>query len=97
MTRGEDSTGPPVLKVHSLLPLAKSKPYTLPSCEPMKTRPSSMAADDLTGPPVLKLQTKFNFSGKLPLATPSSAGPPRNIGQPAAGASICDSPRNRQK
>src|SRR6266446_1747963 len=48
----------------------------------MNTRPSWIAAEDLTGPPVLKFQSRANFAGKLPLVTPSSAGPPLNIGQP---------------
>src|SRR5437867_12740505 len=47
----------------------------------MTNRPSTMAADDLTGPPVLKLQRSDNLSGKVPAATPVSAGLPRNIGQ----------------
>src|SRR5205823_1899570 len=55
-----------------------------PSPEPMNTRPSTIAADDLTGPPVLKLQSSDNLSGKVPVATPVSAGLPRNIGQLAS-------------
>src|SRR5437667_9025927 len=50
-----------------------------------------MAAEDLTAPPVLKLQSEPNFSGKLPSATPSSAEPPRNMGQSAALATAPES------
>src|SRR5207244_6407999 len=53
------------------------------SPEPMKTRPPTIAADDFTGPPVLKLQSSDNLSGRIPAATPVSAGLPRNIGQSA--------------
>src|SRR6266480_6402383 len=62
-----------------------------PSPDPMNTRPPSSAADDLTGLPVLKLQSSSGFAGKLPPATPSSAGPPRNIGQLSARAIPPDS------
>src|SRR5690242_5227899 len=45
-----------------------------------------MAGEDFTGPPVLKLHNKVNFGAKLPFATPSNAGLPRNIGQLSARA-----------
>src|SRR5437773_1009419 len=48
----------------------------------MNTRSSPIAADDFTALAVLKLQSKLSFAAKLPPATPSNAGPPRNIGQP---------------
>ena len=47
-----------------------------------------MAAEDLTAPPVLKVHTVANLSGKLPSATPSRAGPPRNMGHSAARAPL---------
>src|SRR2546428_463479 len=45
-----------------------------------------MAAEDFTAPPVLKVQSRLSLSVRPPSATPSSAGPPRNIGQSAACA-----------
>src|SRR5439155_11108802 len=85
-TSGEDSTGPPVLNAQTRLSSATFSAYTFSSLEPIKTRPCAMAAEDLTAPAVLKVQSEVNLAGKLPSATPSSAGPPRNIGQSAASA-----------
>src|SRR6266850_6350418 len=87
-TSGEDSTGPPVLNAHTRLPSATFSPYTFSSLEPTKTRPWAMAAEDLTAPPVLKVHSEVNLAGKLPSATPTSAGPPWNIGQSAASVTL---------
>src|SRR5437016_7019621 len=87
-TSGEDSIGPPVLNAQTRLPSATFSAYTFSSVEPTKTRFCVMAAEDLTAPPVLKVQTEANFGGKLPSATPIRAGPPRNIGQSAASATL---------
>src|SRR3954453_8750060 len=88
MTRGEDSIGPPVLKLQTFFPSAKFSPYTCSSVEPTNTLPPWIAADDFTAPPVLKLQSNSSFAGKLPSAIPNNPWLPRNIGQSAALAPI---------
>src|SRR6266705_412935 len=52
----------------------------------MKTRPPAMAGEDFTGAWVLKVQASASFAGNVTGATPSNAGPPRNIGQVIASA-----------
>src|ERR1043165_1200080 len=50
----------------------------------MNTRSPAIAAEDFTGPWVLKDQRSAGCSGNCTEATPSKAGPPRNIGQSTA-------------
>src|ERR1043166_7462228 len=56
----------------------------LPSSDPTKTRPPTMAAEDLTGPPVLNDQSRLSLAARVLLATPLSDGAPRYMGQSAA-------------
>src|SRR5262245_58009063 len=78
--------GPSVLKDHTFSPVARSSAYRVWSSDPMKTRPSTTAAEDLTGPRVLNDQSRCKGLSSFPAATPRRAGPPRTIGQSAPGA-----------
>src|SRR5690349_4285792 len=67
----------------------------------MNTRPSTIAAEDLTGPCVLNDQRRAMSPGNFTAATPSKAGPPRNMGQlvvvglePLGAAAACPFARN---
>src|SRR5215831_17122308 len=90
-TAGDPKIMSPVAYDHFRDPSCATS-YTLPSCEPNSTDPSSaMAGDDTIGPPVWNAHHTAGFrAGRTKGERPRCAGPSRNIAC-AASTAYCGS------